>query len=206
MTKKFKIFTIAAVICIGALMLWRVDVACATTYNKLMSAPDVPTSAVITAYSEAEESSPIENPTEEQSPAESLPESPVTTADIRLLAQKMYRECRGVPSKMRQAAVAWTIFNRYDAGGFGKTLEEVMNKPGQFAKTDENTPVTDELLELAADVATRWWAEKNGAEDVGRILPADYFYFWGDGKENHFRKGWKDQKYWNWSLPNPYED
>ena len=126
--------------------------------------------------------------------------------EVHAYAQKLYAECNGVSSRTRQAAVAWIIFNRLDAGNFGKTLMDVMTAPHQFAKTSEKTPITEDLLELAADVAGRWWAEKNGAEDVGRIIPSDYFFFWGDGKENHFRKGWKDRTYWGWNLESPYED
>lgn len=206
MTKKFKIITIAAILLIGALMIWRVQVVCAANTPQVMRALEVYSQAVITTDSEAEDASPINYTPEEESPAEGLPESPVTTDEIRVLAQKLYAECNGVPSRTRQAAVAWIIFNRLDAGNFGKTLMDVMTAPHQFAKTSEKTPITEDLLELAADVAGRWWAEKNGAEDVGRIIPSDYFFFWGDGKENHFRKGWKDRTYWGWNLESPYED
>lgn len=205
MTKKFKIFTIAAVLIIGALMVWHVQVVCAANTALVTRAIERYSEPVITTNSEEEEAPTIENPTEEESPSEILPESPITTDELRVLAQKLYAECNGVPSKTRQAAVAWIIFNRLDAGNFGKSLMDVMTAPHQFAKTSDKTPVTDDLLELAEDVAGRWWAEKNGAEDVGRIIPADYLFFWGDGKENHFRKGWKDQVYWNWTMESPYE-
>jgi hypothetical protein len=205
MTNKIKIAAIVAVLAFGIAGILRVQAVCATNTPQVMKALEEYPVAVITAYSEAEDASTIENPTEEKSPAESLPEFPITTDEIRVLAQKLYAECNGVRSKTRQAAVAWIIFNRLDAG-YGDTLMAVMTAPHQFAKTSDKTPVTDYLLELAADVAGRWWAEKNGAENVGRIIPSDYYFFWGDGKENHFRKGWKDQVYWDWSMESPYED
>ncbi len=206
MTTKIKIFTVVAILTIGALMIGVVQSACAESIPKGTEPAEVRLNAVITPDREAEQAVSIENSTEEKETAESLPESPITNDEIRVLAQKLYAECNGVPSKARQAAVAWVIFNRLDAGNFGKTLMDVMTAPNQFAKTSDKTPVTDYMLELAADVATRWWAEKNGAEDVGRVLPSNYLFFWGDGRENHFRIGWKDQTYWNWSLPDPYEE
>lgn len=205
MTNKIKIAAIVAVLAFGIIGILRVQSVCAANTPQVMKALEEYPHAVITAHSEAEDASTIENPTEEESPAESLPESPITTEEIRVLAQKLYAECNGVRSKTRQAAVAWIIFNRLDAG-YGDTLMAVMTAPHQFANTSDKTPVTDYLLALAADVAGRWWAEKNGAENVGRIIPSDYYFFWGDGKENHFRKGWKDQVYWDWSMESPYED
>lgn len=53
-------------------------------------------------------------------------------------------------------------------------------------------PVLPELATLAADVLKRYHAEKNGEENVGRVLPAEYLYFTGDGRNNHFTIGWKD--------------
>lgn len=77
--------------------------------------------------------------------------------------------------------------------------------PGAFAYI-EDTPVTDELHDLAADVLARWNAEKNGESDVGRVLPTEYIYFSGDGKHNYFRNAYKENyDIWDYSLPSPYE-
>lgn len=44
------------------------------------------------------------------------------------------------------------------------------------------------------------------ADDVGRVLPADYLFFEGDGRHNHFRKDYiKTGEIWGWSLPSPYK-
>ena len=95
--------------------------------------------------------------------------------------------------------------NRYDAGQFGDTLAAVLSAPYQFAYSPE-TEVTTEMLDLASDVVSRWWAEKQGESDVGRTLPADYYFFHGDGRENYFRKDYLDSGvYWDWSLADPYQ-
>ena len=46
----------------------------------------------------------------------------------------------------------------------------------------------------------------HGQVEVGRVLPADYLWFSGDSKRNHFRNAYKGGTVWDWSLPSPYED
>ena len=141
-------------------------------------------------------------------PATASPEPvpPYTSAEAEMLARLIYAEARGVPSDAEKAAVAWCVLNRVDADRWADTIAGVVTHPHQFAYYASN-PVTDELLALAEDVLTRWWQEKNGQEDVGRVLPADYYFFGGDGQRNHFRKEYPvERANWDWSLPDPYEN
>lgn len=138
---------------------------------------------------------------------------PITATEIEMLAKVMYKEGQGicwngdycgVTYTARQAAIAWCALNIYDAGGRGDTLAEVLSRPGQFAY-DPDAPVTDYMFWLAEDVVARWWAEKLGETDVGRTLPADYIFFGGDGRENHFRKECTSfDELWDWSCYDPY--
>lgn len=130
-----------------------------------------------------------------------------TEAELELIAQTVWAEARGVESRAEQAAVVWCILNRVDAGTWGDTISQVVTYPSQFA-WDPASPVEAEFVELAEDVCRRWAAEKAGASDVGRTLPAGYLYFEGDGERNHFRTEWeKDQgRTWDWSLPDPYQE
>lgn len=150
-----------------------------------------------------------------QAPEPSPEPCPITEDEVYMLAQTMHEESQvvywngtnfGVSYIARQAAVGWCALNRLDDGGFGDSLAEVLSKPHQFAwKAD--APVTEHFLWLAQDVVDRWWAEKQGATDVGRTLPSDYLFFEGDGRENHFRKGYeKTGEVWDWSSPDPYEE
>lgn len=123
--------------------------------------------------------------------------------EIDALARTIWGEARGVPSKAEQAAVAWCVLNRVDAG-YGATVLEVVSAPGQFVGYSPYYPVTDELAELAKDVLTRWYREKDGETDVGRTLPPGYYYFNGSGGHNWFRKEFRSSTYWDWSLPDPY--
>lgn len=127
-------------------------------------------------------------------------------ADVEAIAKTLWGECRGVPYTSHKAAVVWCILNRVDEGGyFGSTIIEVISKPNQFIGYSPNHPVIDELKEIAEDVLIRWHAEKDGEQNVGRVLPKGYCYFVGDGELNYFTNVWKSKNYWDWSLPNPYE-
>ena len=148
---------------------------------------------------------PIETPepTPEQTPE---PEIVIDENEATLIAKTLWGECRGC-SLTEQAAVVWCILNRVDADGhaMGNSVEHVVTFPNQFLGYNENHPVTDELYALAVDVLTRWQLEKLGEEDVGRVLPADYMWFHGDGQHNHFRNKYQNGTRWDWSLPSPYE-
>ena len=137
------------------------------------------------------------------------PQEPVklyTEADVEMLARLIYTEARGVNSKTEQAAVVWVVLNRLDNPNRPqKTIAEVICAPYQFDYRSW-APVTDEFKVLAADVLERWELEKAGAEDVGRVLPAEYQYFEGWGGRNWFSAKWKSQEFWGWELPSPYED
>lgn len=127
-----------------------------------------------------------------------------TDDDLVLLAQTVFAEadiCRTVKEK---AAVVWCVLNRLDDGRWGDTIREVVTAPHQFAWT-EDRPVRPEYITLAEDVLQRWRAEKTGEEGVGRVLPAEYLFFEGDGWVNHFRVAYLDtSSEWDWTLPDPY--
>lgn len=126
-----------------------------------------------------------------------------TQEEIETLAKIVYQEARGIPQKSHQAAVVWCILNRVDDGYWGDDIITVATYPNAFAWVPD-TPVKEELVDLAIDVITRWNYEKQGLSDVGRTLPKDYLYFTGDGSYNHFTREWGSTDYWDWSLPDPY--
>jgi hypothetical protein len=123
---------------------------------------------------------------------------------IELLGRTIWGEAEGVTDTAEQAAVAWCVLNRMDATG--KTLEEVVTAPNQFVGFYRvNGEVPEQFLQLAEDVLNRWRLEQSGVEHVGRVLPAEYIYFHGDGARNHFRKDYQSTDYWDWSLETPYK-
>lgn len=158
----------------------------------------------------SEVSRPVSYPKETDAPeAENEPaEQPwmPDEADVEYIAKTVYGEANIVRSTMKQAAVAWCILNRVDATGYSDTIEGVVTAPYQFSGYDPDHPVTEELRNLAVDVLQRWHSEQDGEAEVGRVLPSDYTFFWGDGYENYFTNEWKGTDYWDWSMPNPYEN
>lgn len=134
----------------------------------------------------------------------------IAEKDINMLAKTIWNEARGIKSDMEKAAIAWCILNRVDSTDWEfrnmNTIEEVLTAPGQIEGYKEDNPLDDHLVKLAEDVLIRWNMEKDGVVDVGRVLPKDYYFWWGDGKHNHFRKQLEDQEFWDWSWDNPYEE
>lgn len=150
------------------------------------------------------DSSAAEKPQERE--AEPEPEWEPDEAEVAYIAKTIYGEAGVVRSKARRAAVGWCILNRVDAPCFGDTVEEVVTAPSQFHGYDPDSEPPESYYELARDILTRYHSEQQGEADAGRTLPQGYCYFWGDGRENHFTKEWRGRDYWNWSLPNPYDN
>lgn len=153
---------------------------------------------------EVEEPSPVVEAVEVVTP-ESEPEvtpQPWTDEEVIVLAKMLWGEARGVSSDTEKAACVWCVLNRVDHG-YGD-ITAVVTAPYQFVGYREGNPVDDELITLCIDVLSRWYAEKDGQTEVGRVLPSKYLFFSGDGKRNHFRTGYKNGTVWDWSLPSPY--
>lgn len=137
-------------------------------------------------------------------PVEDPPLSqPWSEEEITVLAKMFWGEARGVPSDTEKAACIWCALNRVDQG-YG-SIVEVVTAPYQFVGYDIDNPIDDEIKTLCEDVLTRWFSEKKGEVDVGRVLPSDYLWFSGDGKRNHFRNAYRGGDRWDWSLTSPYE-
>lgn len=137
-----------------------------------------------------------------------------TDEDVVVLTKMLYGEALGVPelnvngkcvsTKCQQAAVIWTVLNRYDAG-YSDSITKIVKAPKQFVGYRESNPIDEELMDLVKDVLDRWNNEKHGKTDVGRVLPADYLWFRGDGKYNHFRNEYEGGTRWMWEMEDIYE-
>lgn len=126
-------------------------------------------------------------------------------AEVEMLARVLWGEARGIPSDMEKAAVVWCVLNRVDAEEWPDTVAEVVTQRFQFMGYSPDFPATDELKAIAADVLIRWEREKREGGDVGRVLPEEYTFFTGDGRNNHFRNAYSGGDFWDWTLTNPYE-
>lgn len=130
-------------------------------------------------------------------------------ADKEALARMVWGEARGC-STTEQAAVVWCALNRFDSGdpyyANCMTIYDIVTQPAQFAGYDPENPLDPDIMALVEDVLVRWMAEKVCVGDVGRVLPAEYLYFTGDGRVNTFRDQYQGGNTWDWSLDSPYED
>lgn len=116
----------------------------------------------------------------------------------------MVAEAGGVYPLSHRAAVVWCILNRVDATG--SSISSIITAPHQFAWFPSKS-YSQEQYDLVKDIFTRWLLEKEGFENVGRVLPKEYKWFHGDGSQNHFRNAYSGSyTIWNWSLPSPYDE
>lgn len=116
----------------------------------------------------------------------------------------MIVEAGGVYPLSHRAAVVWCILNRADATG--NSISSIITAPHQFAWVPSQA-YSQEQYDFVKDIFTRWLLEKEGFENVGRVLPEEYKWFHGDGYHNHFRNAYSGSyAIWDWSLPSPYDD
>ena len=96
------------------------------------------------------------------------------------------------------------MLNRVDDSG--ASISKVITAPNQFAYS-RNAPTKcsgEDYTVLARDVLSRWSMEKDGLTDVGRVLPREYMWFYGNGGHNWFRDSVRGGQLWDWSMGDPY--
>lgn len=222
MKKIFKVTLIVACIAIGfvfgVLYLNNAEkTLAATDYNLKMEIDDkVIYANSVTIYTKSKDFIDIiEEPEETPEPAVEEPKELSTEVDIYdyftwddivMLSKLVYGEACN-QAYDQQAAVVWCVLNRMDSPRFtGNDIRSVVTAPYQFAGYKDNKPVLERHIKLVTDVLERYLREKNGETNVGRTLPKDYYYFVGFGGYNHFSKVWRQEEYWDFSNPNPYEN
>lgn len=133
-----------------------------------------------------------------------------TDKDVIAMAQMAYGEGWITQSDTEMSWSMWCVCNRLDSGDpFYRNCDsiyDIITQDGQFHGYDPNNPIEDRLVDLAEDVLDRWSAEKQGATDVGRTLPEEYLFFFGDGRHNHFTTEWQGGIEYDGHLGSPYEN
>lgn len=123
---------------------------------------------------------------------------------LKAMSQMALGEAGGC-SPTEIAATVWSVLNRFD-NGYSDSIFVVISASGQYHGYSPNKGLREDVYNICEDVIARWVAEKEGKENVGRVLPPDYNWFYGDGKHNHFRNKYRTNEKWDWSLPTPYDD
>ena len=127
-----------------------------------------------------------------------IAKSQIIQSDIEDLANVMHSEAGGLDTR-EIAMVAWCVLNRVDDNQ--GTIHSICNSNQFTRRGDRKT-----YAWLAEDVLTRWYLERQGVREVGRVLPQGYFWFTGDGKHNYFRNTFYGKKELTslFYLNNPY--
>lgn len=126
--------------------------------------------------------------------------------ELEMIAKVVYGEA-GNCSKTEKAAVIWCVLNRVDDNRFPDNITDVITQENQFSGYYESNFAYSEYVELANDVMTRWIFEKTAVGDIGRVIPKEYMWFYGDGKHNYFRDQYNgNYNIWDWSLESPYRE
>lgn len=85
------------------------------------------------------------------------------------------------------------------------TLESIKKNPKMDGQETHIIAACHMLAEMIDDASTVSTA-RNGEENVGRVLPAEYCFFTGDGRRNRFTTEWKSTDCFGWTLESPYKD
>ena len=120
-----------------------------------------------------------------------------TIKEAELIAKTVWGEARGF-SDVQKAAVAWCILNRVDSPRFPDSITGVVTSPGQFMGYCPTNQVDPEILAIVVE-ALRWWTVEEMIPAEGwRILPREYLYFSGNGRENIFTTEYMGGTIWVW--------
>lgn len=184
-----------------AAVLLGVSVICMTA---LPYAGDGPSEAAVSPAQTAPPT-PTPAPPPQPVPMKRLEVAEQSETPAECLARMLYGEVRGCTTT-EQAAAVWCALNRVDAPDFPDDVVGVVTQPHQFQGYDPDHPVLPELLAVAEDVLARRSIEDGCLGSVGRVLPAEYLYFSGDGRHNYFRTDYIGGETWDWGLESPYEE
>lgn len=127
--------------------------------------------------------------------------------EVEALCKVVWGEARGC-STTEQAAVVWCVLNRVEDERFPNDIISVLEQPGQFNGYSSSPYFIDgQIYVLVVDVFNRWSIEQESLGSVGRVLPKEYMWFYGNGKQNVFRDSYNgNYNIWDWSLESPYKE
>lgn len=132
--------------------------------------------------------------------ADELPGTKFFTDDeTDMVAKTVWGEARGC-SDIQQEAVVWCILNRVDDERFPDTIAGVITQPNEFFGYAESNPVEEEIRETARKVLLVWATEEiMPADGLERVLPREYVFFSGNGRENTFTTAYNAGNVWDLS-------
>ncbi len=122
------------------------------------------------------------------------------------LAVLIEGEAKGQESLTEFSAPGWVVVNRTYFDECPDDIEGVIAQKGQFDGYTEGGTYSERSLWMAHDILARYDRELAGEEEVGRTLPKDYIFFYGDGEHNYFSVTEGGAAYvWGSECESPYE-
>lgn len=118
------------------------------------------------------------------------PEPPYSDNDVEMLAKTVWGEARGCTLE-EWRLVVWCVLQRYDAEGWGDTIEAVITAKNQFVGYHAKNPIDPAIYGVCAAELADWahGAEPPTHETYAPTVP--YYYFDGIGGHNWFREVWR---------------
>lgn len=125
--------------------------------------------------------------------------------EVVKLAILIEGEGGGLESLTELSEIAWNVVNRIYYSGCPDNVIGVITQEGQFDGYTEGGTYSERSYWMANDVLARFERELQGEENVGRTLPKEYLFFYGDGVHNYYSIKENGAAYaWFPSMESPY--
>lgn len=135
---------------------------------------------------------------------EALIRSVITEEEEREIARMLYGEERQY-GYIERAAVVWHLLNRIDSPLEANTVKGDLTH-AHYSGYIKSNPVEEWAIWIVRDVVWRYACEKEGYEEVGRILPREFLYMACYKGHNRYRDRYRGScHFWDWSIPSPYD-
>lgn len=133
---------------------------------------------------EPETESETEAPADEQETVDDGISLPISDEEYVVLCNVVAHEAgSNWISENEKAKVVEVIMNRVDSSLFPNTITEVLTQPGQFTGSESyafNGEYISAVTEAVHNAVRLYFHERSSFSE-------GYLYFWGDGRQNHFR-------------------
>lgn len=125
--------------------------------------------------------------------------------EAKHLTRMLTGECGEWMNYYEMSLAAWTAYNRLDMPAFHQSsILGVVSAPNQYHGYSASHSLSENCYYVAKTVTFFYHLEKDTGNSVGRTLPSQYVYFWGDGRHNNFRDR-DGNNFELWSTLNPYD-
>ena len=130
----------------------------------------------------------------DQANADADPYALQLNAEAESLARVLYGVKDNDKDDLR--TLCWCVFNRVDNPAFPNTLEDVIAQPQQWMRYDEDSPVLEDLYQIAREQLEAWHS------DAHRPCSSDYVFMSWTPSDICLRDAWREGSgthYWRFA-------